>query len=167
MWCILNFPGEAIFGEKPFSKKTLLPLPCKECSKSFSKQGSLKTHLTLIQEKSHLLVKNVPNHFLRRSHFPVHCSLFNERKSVVSINNSTFSLLTHFCLSPLFSSNMSLSLSMFWLLRRSLTTILQRIFEWRKESCWVVSLISDSSFTLEDIIKMEPIAKFTHLIVIC
>ena len=76
---------------------------------------------------------------------------------------STFSLLTHFCLSPLFSSNMSLS--MFWLLRRSLTTILQRIFEWRKESCWVVSLISNSSFTLEDIIKMEPIAKFTHLIV--
>ena len=50
---------------------------------------------------------------------------------------STFSLLHHFCLCPLFSSNMSLS--MFWLLRRSLTTILQRIYEWRKESCWVVS----------------------------
>ena len=121
--------GEAIFGEKPFSK-TLLPLPCKDL---------VKKPLTLIQEESDLLVKNVPNHFLRRSHFPVHCSLFNKRKSVVSIKNSTFSLLTHFCLSPLFSSNMSLS--MFWLLRRSLTTILQRIIEWRKES-----LISNSSF---------------------
>ena len=123
-----------------------------ECSKLFSESGSLKTHLTLIQEKSHLLVKNVPNHFLRRSHFPVHCSLFNERKSVVSIKNSTFSLLTHFCLSPLFSSNMSLS--MFWLLRRSLTMILQRIFEWRKESCWVVSLISNSSFLTIDMTKI-------------
>ena len=120
-----HFWGEAIF------QKTLLPLPCKECSKLFSESGSLKSHLTLIQEKSHLLVKNVPNHFLRRSHFPVHCSLFNERKSVVSIKNSTFSLLTHFCLSPLFSSNMSLS--MFWLSRRSWTMILQRIFEMRKE----------------------------------
>ena len=43
-----HFRGEAIFGEKPFlgrsrfrgeaifKKKTLLPLSCKECSKSFS-----------------------------------------------------------------------------------------------------------------------------------
>ena len=87
VWCILNFPrrsyflGEAIFGEKPFLgrshlKQNLLLLPCKECSKSFSESGSLKTHLTLIQEKSHLLGKNVPNHFLRRSHSPVHCSVF-------------------------------------------------------------------------------------------
>ena len=149
MWCIFNFPGEAIFwgeaifGEKPF-KKNIPPLPCKECSKSFSESGSLKTHLTLIQEKSHLLVKNVPNHFLRRNHSPVHCSLFHKRKSVVSFKDSksfnlfsSFSLLHHFCLFPLFSSNMSLS--MFWLLRRSLTTILQRIIEWRKESCWVGS----------------------------
>ena len=65
--------GEAIFGEKPFSK-TLLPLPCKDL---------VKKPLTLIQEKSDLLVKNVPNHFLRRSHSPVPWSLFHKRKSVV------------------------------------------------------------------------------------
>ena len=82
-----HFRREAFSGEKPF-KKTLLPLPCKECSKSFSESGSLKTHLTLIQERSHLLVKNVPNHFLMRSHSPVHCSLFNKRKSVVSFKDS-------------------------------------------------------------------------------
>ena len=148
MWCILNFlgrsyfPGEAIFGEKPFTgekpfSKTLLPLPCKDLEKN---------HLTLIQEKSDLLVKNVPNNFLRRSHSPVPYSLFHKRKSVVPFKDSknsnlisTFSLLNHFWHCPLLSSNMSLS--MFWLLRRSLTTILQRIFEIRKESCWVVSLI--------------------------
>ena len=91
MWCILNFPGEAIF------QKTLLPLPCKECSKSFSESGSLKTHLRLIQEKSHLLVKNVPNHFLRRSHSPVSCSLFHKRKSVVSFNDlKSFNLFSSF-----------------------------------------------------------------------
>ena len=83
-----HFWGEAVFGEKPFSKKTLLPLPCKECSKSFSESGSLKTHLGLIQEKSHLLVKNVPNYFLRRSHSPVPCSLFHKRKSFVSFKDS-------------------------------------------------------------------------------
>ena len=127
-----HFRGEAIF------QKTLLPLPCKECSKSFSESGSLKTHLTLIQEKSHLLVKNVPNHFLGRSHPRVPCSLFHKRKSVVPFKDSknsnlvsTFSLLHHFWHCPLLSSNMYLS--MFWLLRRSLTTILQRIFEMRKE----------------------------------
>ena len=63
-----------------------------------------------------LLVKNVPNHFLRRSHSPVHCSLFHKRKSVVCHlmiwKISTFS--HHFCLCPIFSSNMSLS--RFWLL---------------------------------------------------
>ena len=47
-------------------------------------------------------------------------------------------LLHNFWPCPLLSSNMSLS--MFWLLRL-LTMILQRIFEIRKESCWVVSLI--------------------------
>jgi hypothetical protein len=89
------FPGEAIFGEKPFSK-TLLPLPCKDLEKN---------HLTLIQEKSDLLVKNVPNHFLRRSHSPVHCSLFHKRKSVVSFKDSkNFNL---------FSSSSFLSLSSF------------------------------------------------------
>ena len=99
-----HFRREAFSGEKPF-KKTLLPLPCKECSKSFSESGSLKTHLTLIQEKSHLLVKNVPNHFLRRSHSPVHCSLFHKRKSVVSFKDSkNFNL---------FSSSSFLSLSSF------------------------------------------------------
>ena len=46
-----HFRREAFSGEKPF-KKTLLPLPCKECSKSFSESESLKT---LIQKKSHLL----------------------------------------------------------------------------------------------------------------
>ena len=56
---------EAIFGEKPF-KKNIPPLPCKECSKSFSESGSLKIHLTLIQEKSHLLLNNFPNHFHKR-----------------------------------------------------------------------------------------------------
>ena len=98
-----HFWGEAIFGEKPFSgkshfqKKTLLPLPCKECSKSFSESSSLKTHLGLIQEKSHLLVKNVPNHFLRRSHSPVSCSLFHKRKSVVSFNDlKSFNLFSSF-----------------------------------------------------------------------
>ena len=132
MWCILNFPGYAIFGdkpfsgEKPFSKKNLLPLPCKECSKSFSESGSLKTHLTLIQEKSHLLVKNVPNNFLRRSHSPVHCSLFHKRKSV--------SLLHHFWLCPLLSSNMLLSMFWAWVLRTSLTTILHRIYDKVKDS---------------------------------
>ena len=66
---------------------------------------SLKTHLTMIQEKSHLLVKNVPNHFLRRSHSPVHCSLFHKRKSVVSFKDSkNFNL---------FSSSSFLSLSSF------------------------------------------------------
>ena len=81
---IFEFPGEKLFPKRShfwreaLSKKTLLPLPCKECSKSFSESGSLKTHLTLIQEKSHLLVKNV----LRRSHSPVPCSLFHKRKSV-------------------------------------------------------------------------------------
>ena len=98
------------YGEKPFSgrshlKKNIPPLPCKECSKSFSESGSLKTHLTLIQEKSHLLVKNVPNHFLRRSHSPVHCSLFHKRKSVVSFKDlKSFNL---------FSSSSFLSLSSF------------------------------------------------------
>ena len=96
----------------------------------FLSQANLKPTKKLIQEKSHLIVKNVPNHFLRRSHSPVHCSLFNKRKSVVSFKDSKN------CLCPLFSSIMSLS--MFWLLRRSLTMILQRIFEWRKESCWVL-----------------------------
>ena len=107
MWCILNFlgrsyfPGEAIFGEKPFTgekpfSKTLLPLPCKDLEKN---------HLTLIQEKSDLLVKNVPNNFLRRSHSPVHCSLFHKRKSVVSFKDSkNFNL---------FSSSSFLSLSSF------------------------------------------------------
>ena len=110
--------------EKPF-KKNLLPLPCKECSKSFSESGSLKTHLTLIQEKRHLLVKNVPNHFLKRRHSLVPCSLFHKRKSDVPFKDSknsnlasTFSLLHHFWHCPLLSSNMSL-----------------RIFEIRKESC--------------------------------
>ena len=107
-------------------------------SKTFSESGSLKTHLTIIQEKSHLLVKNVPNNFLGRSHSPVLCSLFHKRKSVVPFKDSknsnlvsTFSLLHHFWHCPLLSSNMSLS--MFWLSKRSLTTILQRIFEMRKE----------------------------------
>ena len=96
--------GEAIFGEKPFSK-TLLPLPCKDL---------VKKTLTLIQEKSDLLVKNVPNHFLRRSHSPVPCSLFHKRKSVVPFKDSknsnlisTFSLLHHVWHCPLLSSNMS------------------------------------------------------------
>ena len=97
-----EFPGEKLFprrshfrGEAIF-KKTLLPLPCKECSKSFSESGSLKTHLTVIEEKSHLFVKNVPN----QSHSPVPCSLFHKRKSVVPFKDSkdsnpisTFSLL--------------------------------------------------------------------------
>ena len=132
-----HFRSEAFSGEKPF-KKNLLLLPCKECSKSFSESGSLRT---LIQKKSHLLVKNVPNHFLKRSHSPLPCSLFHKRKSIVPFQDSKNSnlILTFSLLCPLLSSNMSLS--MFWLLRRSLTTILQRIFEIRKESCWVVSLI--------------------------
>ena len=91
------------------------------------------------------------SHFMGRSHLkklsfpvPVPCSLFHKRKSVVPFKDSknsnlisTFSLLHHFWICPLLSSNMSLS--MFWLLRTSLTTILHRIFEIRKESCWVVS----------------------------
>ena len=69
-----HFWGEALFGEKPFSgrshflgrshfrgeaifQKTLLPLPCKECLKSFSESGSLKTHLRLIQEKKSFTCK--------------------------------------------------------------------------------------------------------------
>ena len=79
-----HFRREAFSGEKPF-KKTLLPLPCKECSKSFSESESLKT---LIQKKSHLLVKNVPNHFLKRSHSPLPCSLFHKRKSIVPFQDS-------------------------------------------------------------------------------
>ena len=113
-------PPNTHSGEKPFNFK--------ECSKSFSESGSLKTHLTVIEEKSHLFVKNVPN----QSHSPVPCSLFHKRKSVVPFKDSknsnlasTFSLLHHFWHCPLLSSNMSLI--MFWLLRRSLTTILQRI----------------------------------------
>ena len=70
----------------------------------------------------------VPVHYFTRENLLCHLKI---RKI------STFSLLHNFCLCPFFSSNMSLS--MFWLLRRSLTTILQRIYEWRKESCWVVS----------------------------
>ena len=69
---------------------------------------------------------------------PVPCSLFHKRKSVVPFKDSknsnlisTVSLLHNFWHCPLLSSNMSLS--MFWLLRRSLTTILQRIFKMRKE----------------------------------
>ena len=101
-----HFRGEAIFWGEAIFKKTLLPLPCKECSKSFSESGSLKTHLTLIQERSHLLVKNVPNHFLMRSHSPVHCSLFHKRKSVVSFKDlKSFNL---------FSSSSFLSLSSFF-----------------------------------------------------
>ena len=46
-----HFRGEAIF------QKTLLPLPCKECLKSFSESGSLKTHLRLIQEKKSFTCK--------------------------------------------------------------------------------------------------------------
>ena len=102
------FPGEAIFGEKPFTgekpfSKTLLPLPCKDLEKN---------HLTLIQEKSDLLVKNVPNNFLRRSHSPVPYSLFHKRKSVVPFKDSKNSNLisTFSLLSPLLSSNMSLSM---------------------------------------------------------
>ena len=94
-----HFWGEAIF------QKTLLDLTCKECSKLFSESGSLKTHLTLIQEKSDLLVKNVPNHFLRRSHSPVPCSLFHKRKSVVQFKDSNNS--------NLFSSSSFLALSFF------------------------------------------------------
>ena len=99
------FPWEAIFREKPFfcekqfKKKPLPLLPCNEWSKTFSESGSLKTHLTII----HLLVKNVPNNFLGRSHSPVLCSLFHKRKSVVPCKDSknsnlvsTFSLLHHF-----------------------------------------------------------------------
>ena len=74
--------------------------------------------------ESHLLVKKVPNNFLRRSHSPVPCLLFQKRKSLVSFKDSKNS-----------------NIFMFWLLRTSLTTILHRIFEIRKESCWVVSLI--------------------------
>ena len=115
---------EAIFGEKPF-KKNIPPLPCKECSKSFSESGSLKIHLTLTQEKSHLLLNNFPNHFHKRK------SVMPFKDSKNSNLISTLSLLHHFCHCPFLSSNMSLS--MFWLLRRWLTTILQRIFEMRKE----------------------------------
>ena len=122
-----------------FRKNSPSPLlPCNEWSNSFSESGSLKTHLTIIQEKSQLLVKNVPNNFLGRNHSPVLCSLFHKRKSDVPFKDSknsnlasTFSLLHHFWHCPLLSSNMSLS--MLWLSRRSLTTILQRIFEMRKE----------------------------------
>ena len=106
-------------------KETIPPLPCKECSKSFSESGSLKIHLTLIQEKSHLLLNNFPNHFHKRK------SVMPFKDSKNSNLISTLSLLHHFCHCPLLSSNMSLS--MFWLLRRWLTTILQRIFEMRKE----------------------------------
>ena len=100
-----NFLGRSYFPGEAILKKNLLPLPCKECSKSFSESSSLKTHLGLIQEKSHLLVKNVPNHFLRRSHSPVSCSLFHKRKSVVLFKDlKTFNL---------FSSSSFLSLSSF------------------------------------------------------
>ena len=101
--------GEAIFGEKPFSK-TLLPLPCKDL---------VKKPLTLIQEKSDLLVKNVPNHFLRRSHSPVPWSLFHKRKSVVHLKIRKIpTLFQHFLFFIIFgfdlfcnlSSNMSLSM---------------------------------------------------------
>ena len=119
---------EVISQEKPFSgrshflvrinyQKNLPLLPCNEWSKTFSESGSLKTHLTIIQEKSHLLVKNVPNNFLGRSHSPVLCSLFHKRKSVVPFKDSknsnlvsTFSLLHHFWHCPLLSSNMSFSM---------------------------------------------------------
>ena len=94
-----HFWGEAIFWLETIFKKTLPLLPCNEWSKTFSESGSLKTHLTII----HLLVKNVPNNFLGRSHSPVLCSLFHKRKSVVPFKDSknsnlvsTFSLLHHF-----------------------------------------------------------------------
>ena len=96
-------------------------LPCKECAKSFSESKFLKAHL---------------NHFLWKSHSPVPCSLFHKRKSVVPFKDlkipTSFqpSLLHHFRQCPLLSPNMW---SMFWLLRRSYTTILQRIFQMRKE----------------------------------
>ena len=99
-----HFRSEAFSGEKPF-KKNLLLLPCKECSKSFSESGSFRT---LIQKKSHLLVKNVPNHFLKRSHSPLPCSLFHKRKSIVPFQDSKNSnlILTFSLLCPLLSSNM-------------------------------------------------------------
>ena len=59
------------------------------------------------------------NNFLRRSHSLFPCSLFHKIKSAVPFKDSknsnlisTFSLLHHFWLCPLLSSNMSLSL--FW-----------------------------------------------------
>ena len=50
-----HFGGEAVFREMPFFKKNLLPLPCKECSKSFSESGSLKgdTYLIVTQVFPH------------------------------------------------------------------------------------------------------------------
>ena len=57
------------------------------------------------RRKSHLLVKNVPNNYLWRSHSPVPCSLFHKRKSVLS-----FKHLKSF---NLFSSSSFLSLSSF------------------------------------------------------
>ena len=90
----------SIFWWEAIFKKNIFPLPCKECPKSFSETGSLKA---LIQEKSHLLVKNVPNNYLWKSHSPVPCSLFHKRKSIVPFKDSknsnlisTFSLLHNF-----------------------------------------------------------------------
>ena len=122
-----HFRREAFSGEKPF-KKTLLPLPCKECSKSFSESESLKT---LIQKKSRLHVKNVPKAIEK-----IYCAII--QKIPTLFQHFLFFIIFGFDLFCNLSSNMSLS--MFWLLR-SLTMILQRIFEIRKESCWVVSLI--------------------------
>ena len=61
-----------------------------------------------------------------QSHSPVPCSLFHKRKSV--------SLLHHFWLCPLLSSNMLLSMFWDWVLRTSLTTILHRIYDKVKDS---------------------------------
>ena len=61
-----------------------------------------------------------------QSHSPIPCSLFHKRKSV--------SLLHHFWLCPLLSSNMLLSMFWAWVLRTSLTTILHRIYDKVKDS---------------------------------
>ena len=76
------FWGEAIFGEKPFSKKLSFPSLVKNVPRH--SQNLPRTH----SGESHLLVKKVPNNFLRRSHSPVPCLLFQKRKSLVSFKDS-------------------------------------------------------------------------------